>query len=384
MKLKHLPLLGLALCACGSDLASPFSAVAVTYDVNKQAFKLAQVRVTTLSSLRHLEGSSGDVRAGGTVKVSTDAIRSKSATVDSLRAAFITGQPTRVSLTWNMLNDIVYAEDFQSLELLSTYYNVEKARTLMQTWWPAEVSFPQPRSIVAHATLSDENGLPPLPAGELYYPPLATFYAPAATPQQAVPAALNLGAVAHGVGHEAVQELIWGGRPAADPETGSDTVAKHVARSMAEGIADYLGVAVSDDARWFDHSLQIDQEARALDQIHCATPEMLDALATDDSTAPYDPYPLGSVIAGALWEEAQASTAQNTSKGLLSALPDLGARAASGGLGLADILDTLAAHSPDDQKTGLCAILFNRFAAVGIKATDLPSCPKVPPRQECQ
>ena len=384
MKLRPLLLVTLALCACGSDLASPFSAVAVTYDVNKQAFKLAQVRVATLTSLRHLEGSSGDVRTGGTVKVSTSAINSKSATVDSLRAAFITQQPSRVSLTWNVLNDIVYAEDFESLELLSTYYNVEKARTLMSGWWPADVPFPQARSIVAHASLSDENNLSPLPAGELYYAPLATFYAPAATPQQAVPAALNLGAVAHALGHEAVQDLIWGGRPAADPELGSDIVARHVARSMAEGIGDYLGVAVSDDPRWFDHSLQIDQEARALDQIHCATPDMLDALATDDSTAPYDPYPLGSVIAGALWEEASASTAQNTSKGLLSALPDLGARAASGALGLADVIEALAAHSPDDQRTGLCAILFNRFAAVGIKPADLPSCPKVPPRAECQ
>ena len=50
--------------------------MAVTYDVNKQAFKLAQVQVTTLSSLRHLQGSSGNVSAGGTVKVLSSAITS--------------------------------------------------------------------------------------------------------------------------------------------------------------------------------------------------------------------------------------------------------------------------------------------------------------------
>ena len=60
MKPLHLLACAAALCACGGDMASPFSAVAITFDVNKQAFKLAQVRVNSLTSLRHLTGSSGD------------------------------------------------------------------------------------------------------------------------------------------------------------------------------------------------------------------------------------------------------------------------------------------------------------------------------------
>ena len=64
-----------ALAACAPDLASPFSAVAVTFDVNKQAFKLAQVRVNSLTSLRHLQGTAGDVTAGGTVQVDNAAVR---------------------------------------------------------------------------------------------------------------------------------------------------------------------------------------------------------------------------------------------------------------------------------------------------------------------
>ncbi len=175
----------LLLCACGSDLASPFSAVAVTYDTQKQAFKLAQVHVDTLTSLRHLQGSAGQVKAGGTVHVNSAAIRAPGATVDSLRSAFIAAQPSTVQLTWNTLNDIVYPEDFASLELLSTYYNMEKARAALADWGLTALP---PRTVVAHAALSDENGLSPLPDGELYYAPLATFFAPAATPLEAVPA----------------------------------------------------------------------------------------------------------------------------------------------------------------------------------------------------
>jgi hypothetical protein len=370
----------LAFCACGGDLASPFSAVAITYDVNKQAFKLAQVRLNTLASLRHLKGSSGDVTAGGRVRVSSSAARARGATVDALRAAFVKTQPAQVEVSWNVLNDIVYPEDFESLELLSTYYNMEKARAelanLGLTTLPA-------RSIVAHADLADENGLPPLPAGELYYAPMATFFAPATTAEQQVPPAFNLGAVAHALGHQAIEELVWGGAPVPAPETGTDAKARHIARSLAEGVGDYLGVAVSNDPHWFDHSLQLEPADRALDQIHCSSQDMLDALPVDDSVAPYDPYPLGSVIAGALWEEASASTAQNTSRGLLTALPDLGTKLA-GAVTLPAVLDTLASHAADDQRSDLCGIFLNRFAQMGITATDLPSCVKPTPRTECQ
>ena len=372
--------LALALCACGSDLASPFSAVAITYDVNKQAFKLAQVRVNTLTSLRTLKGSSGDVTAGGTVRVSTSALKAGGASADSLRAAFTKTAPSQVNISWSVLNDIVYPEDYFSLELLSTYYNMEKARgalaVLGLTTLPA-------KPIVAHADIEDENGLSPLAAGELYYAPMATFFAPAATAQQEVPPAFNLGAVAHALGHEAVGEIVWGGAPLPPPELASDNVAKHLARALAEGIGDYLGVAVSDDPHWFDHSLQQDSAARALDQIHCSSSDMLDALAVDDATAPYDPYPLGSVIAGALWEEASATTPQNTSRGVLASLGDLGSKAAAG-LTLPVILDTLATHAPDDQRADLCGIFLNRFAQLGIQPADLPSCGKPPLRTECQ
>jgi len=384
----------LLLCACGADLASPFSAVAVTFVVQKQAFKLAQVRINTLTSLRHLQGClqldargncppnfASQVRVGGVVRVSTSAARKKDATVEGLRASFVTAQPWQVNLSWSVLNDIVYAEDFDSLELLSTYYNLEKARKALADWGLS--SLPA-KPIVAHAALSDENGLPPLDAGELYYAPLATFYLPAATPQQQVPPAFNLGAVAHALGHEAVEEVVWGGAAVPAPDLGTSNAARHLARSLAEGIADYLGVAVSLDERWFDHSLQREAASRALDQIRCSTPYMLDALAVDDAQTPYDPYPLGSVFAGSLWEQGSAHL-QAISRGVLDALGDLGTRAAAaqGTLTIPAILETLAAHSPADQRNALCGIFLNRFAQLGVKQADLPSCAKATLRQEC-
>ncbi|HUJ25758.1 MAG TPA: hypothetical protein VLW85_07055, partial [Myxococcales bacterium] len=252
---------------------------------------------------------------------------------------------------------------------------MEKARTALDGFGLTTLAV---KPIVAHATITNEKGLSPLPDGELYYAPLATFFAPAATPLAQVPAAFNLGAVAHALGHEAIEELVWKGAvlPAPELAAGNDAAtisARHVSRSMAEGISDYLGVSVADDPRWFDHSLQQDASTRALDSTHCGTPDMLSALSVDDAQAPYDPYPLGSVIASCLWDEGSATTNQNTAKGVLQALPALGSLTASG-LSLAVILDTLAANSPDEQRSDLCGILVNRFAPLQITVADLPTC----------
>ena len=382
----------LALCACAGDLASPFSAVAITYDVPNQTFKLAQVRINSLTSLRHLRGSAGTVTAGGTVRVDAAAIRAAGATVDSLRKAFIEAQPSSVDLTWNLISvpggEVVYPEDFASLELLSTYYNLERARTELSN---RGLSALPARPVVAHAAIADENGISPLPDGELYYAPLATFFMPAATPQGQMPSQFNVGAVAHAVAHEAIEELVWGGAvlPAPELSAANDAAtltARHVARSMAEGIADYLGVTVSNDDRWFSHSLQQDADSRALDSLHCGTPDMLDALSVDDARAPYNPYPLGSVIASALWDEGSSSTNQNTAQGVLAALTELGARAANGGLDLAGVLDALVASSPDTQRADLCGRFFDRFRALSLAKDQLPSCAGLPvvDHQECQ
>lgn len=378
----------LVLGACAADLASPFAAVAVTYDPARHQYKLAQVTVTTLTSLRQLSGGAGQVRAGGSVKVLSAGVVAKGATVAALRTQFIQTGPQDVNLAWSVLNDIVYPEDFDSLELLSAYYNLERARKKF-----ADRGLPNlpVQPIVAHAQLVDERGLSPLRAGELYYEPLATFYFPVtATRDGQLPLVFNLGAVGHALGHEAVSQLVWGGTPLPAPELGPQhdpawNSARHVARSLAEGIADYLGVDVSQDPRWFDHSDQQRAAASALDAIRCGTPDMLQALAADDVQAPYDPHPLGTVLAGALWEATQGED-PSVPKGVFAALPEIGAKAQAnqGQLSLAAVLDLLVAKAAPERKPALCGLFVNRFAQLSI--TSLPSCSGVTPvpHAECQ
>ncbi len=91
------------------------------------------------------------------------------------------------------------------------------------------------------------------------------------------------------------------------------------------------------------------------------------------------------MIASALWDEGSATTNQNTAKGVLAALPDLGTKAAAGPLSLAAVLDTLAARSPPEQRGDLCGLFLNRFAPLSVTSASLPSCSgvKVIGHQEC-
>ena len=378
-----------ALTACAQDLASPFSAVVVQYDASKQSYALAQVRVGTLTSLRHLQGSAGTVRAGGTVRVASATLRDPAATVDSLRARFVTAAPSDVDLSFNIANDLVYPEDYNSLELLTAYFNVEQARLKFTAWGGSPL---QPALMVAHANIQDENGLNPVGDGELFYPPLGNWYLPASSDLAQLPLVFNLGAVAHALTHQAIAQIVWGGKPLppAEVQTGKDAAtltARHVARSMTEGLADFFGVAVSSDPSWFNHSVQQTAAGRTLDQIRCSRADMLDALAVDDAQVPYNPYPLGSVIAGALWQVAQLDV-PHFSPGVFAALPVMSHSAANnqGRLGLADVLDALAGSALAEYQPALCGLFLNRFRAVGITAANLPSCSgaATPPTDTCQ
>ena len=371
--MRRLLPLALALCACAKpDLSSPFPAVVVTYDATTGAYRLGQVRINTLTSLRRLQGAAGQVRAGGTVRLLQQDVLDPAATVDSLRARAIREAPGEVDLAYSVLGGIVYPEDFQGLELLTAYFNLEDSRSLLSGWGLAALAA---APIVAHAAVVDQNGAAAAGDGELYLPALGSYYFPSASPTEQLPPVFNLGAVGHAIGHQIVQQSVWAGAPAAPPERSSAhdapaNTARHLARSFAEGVADYLGVAISQDQRWFEHSLQQTAAARDLDVVRCGTSNMLDALAVDDAQVPYDAYPLGTVLAGALWESSQAGV-QISASGVLAALPAIG-KVMQSGLSLTQVLDALAAAADDSRKKALCGLLLDRFRALGVGS--LPSC----------
>jgi hypothetical protein len=150
-------------------------------------------------------------------------------------------------------------------------------------------------------------------------------------------------------------------------------------------LADYLAAAVTDDPHWLDHSDQQDAAARALDQPHCSSPEMQQALPLSDANVPYNPYPLGSVLAEALWTTGQSTQSDLVAQGALAALGQLKTTvAASGGkLAIADALNAVAAGAIADELPVLCGMLLDRFSQFGLTASSLPACASINPVAPC-
>jgi len=363
--------------------------VVVAWDASSQQYKLAQVPITTITSLRSMQGSSGDITAGGTARLYTQDVDAFGASVSSLRTKAFISAPGPVTLEYNTANGLIYPEDYDALELLSFYAALEKARAEIAGWGFTNMNAVP---IYAHVDLLNEQGLSPLADGELFLEPLNAFFLPAVSAQQQLPPQMNLGAVAHAIGLQAWQQIVWEGEPvdpalsleATDPDA---LTAVHAALSVRLGIADFLGALVTQDPRWFDHSLQQTAGARALDQLRCGSSAMLQALDVPDDQVPYAPYPLGTVLAFSLWDAASSGEPVSVASGVIAALPGiLSAIQANGDkLDLTQTLDAIVAASTSDQQGILCGEFLDRFQALGI--TDLPTCDTigvVAPSTSCQ
>ena len=365
------------LPGCYNDIASPFQAVVIAWDPNQQLYEMAQVQLTTLTSLRSMQGSSGDVSAGGTVRIYDRDAQAAGASVASLRQKAIVGQPSPVNVELNTANGLVYPEDYSALELLSFYAALEKSRAEIGTWGFSNLA---PSPIVAHADIKNEAGLSPLAEGEMFCEPLNMYFLPQPSSQQELPPQLNLGAVAHAVGLEAWQQIVWSGAPvdpayalgSSDPDA---LPAIHVAQSVRMGLADFLGALLTEDPRWFDHSLPQTAGARALDQLRCGSSAMLDALGVPDAEVPYDPYPLGTVIAYALWDSANNADPTEVAESVVASLPGIAAAQSGNGgkLDLAAALDAIVATGPSARTQGvICGEFLDHLRALSI--SDLPTC----------
>jgi hypothetical protein len=396
-------LAALLLSGCAVDVASPFSAVVVAYDNTNDLYKLAVVRVATVTSLRRLQGTSGTVLAGGAAKADPQAYLEAGVTVSNLRSRLLTSTPQPVDLSFNTVSGLVYPENYTSLELLTAYANVEKARVSFGSW--GLTTFP-PAPIYAHTPLVDAQGLSPLADGELYYPPLGSFFLPEPSQKAQLPLHFNLGAVGHGVALQAYQQVVWNLAPidpsSAVAQSDPDALpARHVSASVQMGLADFLGTAVTCvggsncDPEWFDHSLQQSGGTRDLDQLHCGTGDMLRALDQDDTCAncaAYDPYPLGTVLAYSLWENIPQTGpgVQPIAQAVVAALQGIGSAQSgnAGKLTLAATLNALVtavAVIAPDSVPAICGSFQNRFAALSI--VDLSACGgvvAVPPVELCQ
>lgn len=388
----------LAVVACSrvdpGDVTGKQKILVLAYDagLNGGEYRLVTGNITTLHSLRTMRGDAAEFTGGAKIRFDDDTLgQLASPTEDAIRSAITVSSGGLVDFASFMVDGIIHPEDFQSLNLATTYYNFERAHLFF-----AGLNVPLynlPVQYMATVEAGAGGQFQPITDNVFWDPLSRQFFIPPFNDLQALPLSMNLGVIAHEYAHAVFTNRFYpasAGAPwllkkrLAEPEKYAR--AAHLAKGIDEGLADVFGAFVSNDPSFMRKSIPELAEERRLDvpDARCATPDMIDALSGDD--ADFDPYAIGSVLSAALWQaSANAGDRRNAfARGLVDAMDELGARfqARDAEITLTEALDAIAKTINADLKPRACGLLIDRFH---LQPTDLPTCTEVrEPELKCR
>lgn len=372
---RALPI-ALVLAACEAPKA-PLKMIVLQLDKGKDPprYVLAQVELKTITDLATLSGEATEILGGAHIRIDPKELFDKSVqTTADFRRVAIKDPGRKVSFRWFLRGKdeagrpVVHPEDFHSLNMATAYYNFEATRDyLVAAGLPARdlpaiplYYFPLLEYVAPDGKASAQKD------NALFYPALRAFFVLPFDQMQQLPLAMNLGVVAHEYSHAVWNTLVMGGadRPWLDDRTADDperwTKPANLYDAMNEGLADTIGAAVSGDARFVSRS-STEDTARDLDVKRCIGPETHEQLALPRGE--YDPYPLGTLVAAALWQAADDNERTDMAAAALGAMAQLGTllvdRQYNVDLGL--IANAIATGAPLTIRSRVCGLLRDRL-----------------------
>ncbi len=178
---------------------------------------------------------------------------------------------------------------------------------------------------------------------------------------RAVPLIANTGVIRHEFGHAIFHLLTAGGAHDAPIVTDIGTTAANWQASLHEGFADSFATLTLDDPRFLDASLKMPD--RHVDSDAVMTDDLDPAIAAEsaDVFSLYDPYPLGTVLASAVWDTRVALDDPDVALDLLVRAAD--SWEAPEDFSGTSFLDAWAAAvNGPVQRQVVCAAIVQRFA----------------------
>lgn len=383
------------LASCSRVVSHPVSGetkmLVLAYDSTAQRYRLVVGKVTTLKDLRTMQGDAASIIGGAELEVDYEALaKANPANADEIRKLTLKDEGAPVDFAWYEVDGIVHPEDFHSLNIATTYYNFEKAHLFFANLGAPLYELP----VLYFPTMREgtAGALEELHDNAFWDPVVRTFAVLPFQDVRELPMGMNLGVVAHEFTHAVFSARVFPGegvpwiyaRYFAEPDKWSPAL--NANRSINEGLADFFGATIANDPAFLRKSLSVFAEARRLDAARpkCMNRDLEESLQSMPH-AQYDPYPVGSVLAGALWDAvAQAPDRREAfARGLLDAMTKLGERAREkeDKLLLSEALDALAQGFIADLKPGACGILLDRFR---MSPTDIPTCAEsTAPEKRC-
>lgn len=376
------------LPACAPEVPGPVR-VAIFDRDEAGAWGLQPVTLKSLSSLSALEGEAAKVVTGAKVVRDVAALgelesRGLLSNPRDVREEVLRrrGHPPGTLFTVGPLKgepEVHLPEDFDTLAMATAWYHLEAARR-------AAVDRGMSVNCLRELPLYFEPVFEEIIDGETFtrfdnayfWAPLGGFVIEARRDQDAIPLSMNGGLVAHEYAHGVWNCIINDNAAVPRLEHQVGDRAPYLLWSVDEGLADYFGASLVGDANFLEASLPGAGATRDLKGTWRLEQATLDAVAVA-TPVDYDPYPLGTVLASALWSlREESANVESFDRAVLESLhrlrTDLSQRTRTGeDFSLVDYLDVLVTSVrifAVDDGGPTCTRLEDRFAPLG----GIPSC----------
>ncbi len=319
-----------AAMGCAPTESSPISTVAVTYEPAPVAkYGLNPVTLTTIypadgGSFTGLTGSVAQLVGGVQIVVDpNDPALNAAQTEDQVRSAVIKDTGGSVSASFVTSGGVQWPADFQSQNMVTTYYNFERAfRFYNLLGWTQDLAG-TPKVYYWADFVQGSTGTPSLTDNAAFSSLVGGFLILPFNTLQAVPLPMNLGVIGHEYSHFQLSTRVfdleaephyytdWAGSDLSSVNPGANTLTARDA-----GFADFFGVGVTcggpinpDACRtnFLIDSIIDDGSLRDVAAPHCYDTALYTQVTADslnDFVAGSYEYELGSVFANALWLSA--------------------------------------------------------------------------------
>lgn len=314
--MRYVPVL-LLLAACAPSPQAPVQVVAL---VSKQAgvYEPDQVQLNTIKDLVGMKGDVATFIGGARIVLDPGDPTNLS---DDAYAKFITkNEGGDVHVNFIEKDGVYWPADFDSWNLVTSYYNFEKANEYFVATGIASSELQGSTVYYAPELLNRSVSADPIKDNAFFVQPLRAFVLTQLEKHEKVPFPLNLGVIVHEFSHKVWNRRVYGG--SGNPEAfarwlgGGISGAANLLKSMDEGFADYHAYgatclqATDCDPRFVSSSL--DDERAAPRDISVTNR----CLSTNDRTvlemqgfgqflSTGGDYRVGTVLAAALYQAGE-------------------------------------------------------------------------------
>jgi hypothetical protein len=369
------------------------NALVLRLDPQAGAYRPVKGVLRSLRKLRTMEGTAGHMLSGAELVLDLPALAQKNpATLEEFETAVYRKRGEPVDLAYFLIDGIVHPEDFHGVNLLTTYFNLERA----QAWFAdsEEDYVDVPILYFPRLKESERGSLVERTDNALWIPGLRALAILPFKESEELPQGINAGVVGHEFTHAIFTTKVfpedtgptWLQRRALE-DPAKFARAMNWTRIFDEALADAFGAFISADPQFMRRSVSAVAEDRRLDPDlpRCLTRELKAAADTADP-ADFDPYPVAAILSTVAWGGLGSNNAlreQSYARSLVAGMTELGLtlEARRERATLDDFAEALAKNIVEDLRPRFCGLLLDRLA---LTAADVPSCAgAITPERAC-